>query len=427
MQLDLSKLNLPKLYLRNGKECFLCQVRKKLIVVTEEEKVRQAFIKQLVTDFKFPIEYMDVEVPLSHFKKGLKGRADIVIYKNAIPLIKDREVLLLIECKKPNEVLDIHTHENQIDKYHHFLNADIQVLTNGKQTRLKDRNHKVFQDIQEFPTYTSLLTKQKIKFKAPEPIEGYEKLTYYENGNKRHAECLTNFYGFYKVNIPYEVLTNNQWLDGYFNKVSFDPYPFGKKTPRDLYPYILRLIDLIYNPEIVIKSLSINKIKFVKDLGFRFDKFGYPAGVLIGFYRYFMIKDYGGDTQIISFAIYSNYSKTYIMVGLDDFEKKNHSLELCLDNHIIKDDNSKDFMVVHDGRLTIGVSPQKKSDIISFIKKKAVNLVKNDFVQLGYFNLKDTMGVDNKNDVVEFYCRLIEYSLLRNEFRKIQKGKITSA
>ena len=43
-----------------------------------------------------PTEYIEVEVPMSYFKKGLKGRADIIVYGE-----RDNQLipLLIIECK----------------------------------------------------------------------------------------------------------------------------------------------------------------------------------------------------------------------------------------------------------------------------------------------------------------------------------------
>lgn len=108
------------------------------------------------------------------------------------------------------------------------------------------------------------------------------------------------------------------------------------------------------------------------------------------------------------------------MVGLDDYEKKNHTLELCLDKHLIPTEGSKEFVITHDGRLTIAKSSKKKADVIIYIKKKAPYLIVDDHVMLGRFSLADNMWVENDTAIFDFYRRLIQYAILRNEFRKEQ-------
>jgi len=39
--IDLSKAELPQIYKRNGRECYLDPIRKKLVFITPEETVRQ--------------------------------------------------------------------------------------------------------------------------------------------------------------------------------------------------------------------------------------------------------------------------------------------------------------------------------------------------------------------------------------------------
>ena len=71
-------------------------IRKKLILISPEEIVRQQVIQFLIKDMQVPTEYIEVEVPMSYFKKGLKGRADIIVYGE-----RDNQLipLLIIECK----------------------------------------------------------------------------------------------------------------------------------------------------------------------------------------------------------------------------------------------------------------------------------------------------------------------------------------
>jgi hypothetical protein len=128
---------------------FLCNVRKRLIYATPEEKVRQTLINYLVTGKGYPIRNISIEIPLTYFPngKGKKGRADIVIFDD------EENVLCLIECKEPNEYLsdsvldqllrydEVINSENlciAIGNRFHFLmkqENELLLLTHGKQNR----------------------------------------------------------------------------------------------------------------------------------------------------------------------------------------------------------------------------------------------------------------------------------------------------
>jgi len=46
--IDLSKAELPQIYKRNGRECYLGPIRKKLVFITPEETVRQKVLSFLL-------------------------------------------------------------------------------------------------------------------------------------------------------------------------------------------------------------------------------------------------------------------------------------------------------------------------------------------------------------------------------------------
>ena len=46
--IDLSKAELPQIYKRNGRECYLDPIRKKLVFITPEETVRQKVLSFLL-------------------------------------------------------------------------------------------------------------------------------------------------------------------------------------------------------------------------------------------------------------------------------------------------------------------------------------------------------------------------------------------
>ena len=105
----------------NGIEQVFDPIRKKWVTFTEEEKVRQFFISQLINELKIPASHISVERKIT--LNGLTKRYDIVVYKEAKPW-------MVIECKAPDipltqEVID------QAGRYNQTLKAEIIGVTNG--------------------------------------------------------------------------------------------------------------------------------------------------------------------------------------------------------------------------------------------------------------------------------------------------------
>lgn len=68
MTIDFSKENLPEVYMRDGKECYLDPVRKRLIYITLEETVRQLVISWLINKLHVPMDIIRVEEYLAHWR-----------------------------------------------------------------------------------------------------------------------------------------------------------------------------------------------------------------------------------------------------------------------------------------------------------------------------------------------------------------------
>jgi hypothetical protein len=141
-------LNLPKTSLnltRVKDQIFVnCLVRRKRIVLTPEEWVRQHFIAYLNNQLRHPIEAISVEKSLNYF--GLQKRWDIVVY-NA-----DFTPSILIECKAPQITLNENTLA-QIASYQNKLNCNYLAITNGVDHyfwQVSDVEKKLI-DIQELP------------------------------------------------------------------------------------------------------------------------------------------------------------------------------------------------------------------------------------------------------------------------------------
>ncbi|MDG1148103.1 MAG: type I restriction enzyme HsdR N-terminal domain-containing protein [Crocinitomicaceae bacterium] len=122
----ITPLTLPKANLRlqkiKGVVHVRCIVRKKDLVCTSEEWVRQHFIHYLINDRKIPLGLIASEYPLTY--NGRVKRADIVVFnKHQIPV-------LIVECKAPKITLNEET-LFQIAQYNFDLDVDYLCLTNG--------------------------------------------------------------------------------------------------------------------------------------------------------------------------------------------------------------------------------------------------------------------------------------------------------
>lgn len=119
-------LNLPsydfKLKSNENKTLIFDNFRKKYVVLTPEEWVRQHFAQFLVVQKQYPVSLIALEKQLSI--NGLKKRTDIVVYNaQGFPSI-------IVECKAPHITIGQDTFD-QIARYNLKLNAPYLIVTNG--------------------------------------------------------------------------------------------------------------------------------------------------------------------------------------------------------------------------------------------------------------------------------------------------------
>jgi len=120
------QLNLPahaqRLKNENGVRSVFCQVRKRFVVLTPEEWVRQNMVSHLHIDLGFPISLMRIERKVSGGART--KRADIVLCN------PDGMALMVVECKAPSESLSKETFF-QAGRYNRELNAALILISNG--------------------------------------------------------------------------------------------------------------------------------------------------------------------------------------------------------------------------------------------------------------------------------------------------------
>lgn len=119
-------LNLPKADLRitedSGKELIFDRLRRKYVVLTPEEWVRQNFVEFLVNHKGFMAGLMNNEVSL--VQNGIKRRCDTLVSD------KYGNPLMIVEYKAPNVEITQKVFD-QIVRYNYVFKAKYLVVSNG--------------------------------------------------------------------------------------------------------------------------------------------------------------------------------------------------------------------------------------------------------------------------------------------------------
>jgi len=114
-----------KIVQQNGQHQIWDAYRKKYVVLTPEEWVRQNFMTYLVQTLKYPSALIALEREI--LLGTLKKRCDIVVYN------REMQPWMIVECKEMKVPLS----ENVLDqviRYHLAIPATYLVITNGQHT-----------------------------------------------------------------------------------------------------------------------------------------------------------------------------------------------------------------------------------------------------------------------------------------------------
>ncbi len=122
----MQKLNFPNYDFRfqkyQNKLKIFSKLRKKFIILTPEEWVRQHCVLFLIHEKGFSPQLMNEEKKVE--VNGMSKRYDIIIYK------PDGQLKLIVECKAPTVNITQDTFD-QIARYNLSLDAQYLMLTNG--------------------------------------------------------------------------------------------------------------------------------------------------------------------------------------------------------------------------------------------------------------------------------------------------------
>ncbi len=122
----MQQLNFPLYTFRfknsENKVSIFDEIRKKFIILTPEEWVRQHVVQYILHEKKYPKSLINVEKSLK--VNGLTKRYDIVVFN------PDGSLFLLIECKAP-EIKTSQSTFDQIARYNMTLKSQYLMVTNG--------------------------------------------------------------------------------------------------------------------------------------------------------------------------------------------------------------------------------------------------------------------------------------------------------
>lgn len=107
---------------QNGKDVIFDTIRKKWLLLTPEEWVRQNFVQYLLQVKKYPSSLIALEKTIQLGE--LKKRFDILVYDTA------HKPWMMIECKAASVNLD-ETVVHQLLRYHIAVPAGYLIITNG--------------------------------------------------------------------------------------------------------------------------------------------------------------------------------------------------------------------------------------------------------------------------------------------------------
>lgn len=146
----MQKLNFPaysfRIKNRENKSLIFDPVRKKFIVLTPEEWVRQHLINFLIDDRKYPAAMLNVEKKINNHH--LTKRYDLVVFD------RRGKVFMLVECKAPTVAVNQQVFD-QIAQYNYSLKAPYLFITNGLQhaVALTDHQNRQYHFLEELPSY----------------------------------------------------------------------------------------------------------------------------------------------------------------------------------------------------------------------------------------------------------------------------------
>lgn len=134
----------PMVKTEDGREIIFCMIRKRWLLITPEEWVRQNFLLYLTLSLGYPASLIAVEKQL--MLGDVMKRFDIVVYDNT------GKAHILIECKEMNIPLTENVLQ-QVLGYNINVQANLLVITNGSYCCAFEKRQSEFTIAESLPPY----------------------------------------------------------------------------------------------------------------------------------------------------------------------------------------------------------------------------------------------------------------------------------
>ena len=140
----------PKLKKTDGELYIFDQIRKKYLILTPEEWVRQNFLNYLIYHKGYPLSLMENEAIIK--LNNMTRRCDTVVYNNKL------KPLVIVEYKRPDVTIDQQVFD-QIVRYNIVLRVDYLIVSNGLEHFCckMDYETQKYSFLKEVPEYGELI------------------------------------------------------------------------------------------------------------------------------------------------------------------------------------------------------------------------------------------------------------------------------
>lgn len=379
-----------------GIKRYIDPIRKKSVILTPEETVRQQVIAFSLEDLHVPPGRIKVEESLTHIDREFRARVDILVQE--IDTGRVRHVFL-IECKAPGIPLEGEPME-QMQRYNHVLMAPFVMLTDGDSSLLYhfDQTKGVHTPLRELPQYNDMLRELNIKPAALPNISW-----------KRPA---------------FENLSKPGTLSAYRNE-----WIIGEDTPVSRAPFFINLAAcLLDDTHCVTSPHKVPGCTIVTDYGIKSMFLGNAGGGgYHGNYRWLGVEDRAGNRHNVYFKISSsgrnpdevatgkNKWLTYLLCGIEEKGKSVSRLQINLDACTREEGDRVRF--THTGARSRG----KIQPLIDYTSQAVPELLgKKDRFDLGALRADRNLYL-SEPDVADVIGNIASYLLLRCELRQLER------
>lgn len=385
------RIVLPRTWIKDNKECFYDEIRRKNIFMTQEERIRQKTVQFIINELKVPKNMIMVEESLRHYRSKTKWRADIVIRG----LEKDKNEyspIAVIECKSSENLVNDNTTLNQVKSYADEILCDYIFITNGREMCCAKWNCNIndYEWLKEIPTYKNML-----------------------QGNYILAE-----------DEEFKRYALEDLMSGVQERYKY--YEFGIHTPKKMLPFLVNLHDCFLDCSHTLSEKKYKIFTLKQDLCLMSWKAGnHSGGMFNGLYRAFEII-YKNKIYIVGlgFQAYSKsskpeISKTALCIGVEYNGISHHSIQMVMEKYVNKAGDV--FTITHDGRIAVGnIGCGKPLEVKKRVEMYYPKIIKDNNIVLGKLK-NDHLFYLDEPDVAELVENLISYALIRDDYRKYKK------